>query len=516
MKKRLNLNETIQTCLLVSLGLFFLARLVHASQWRMFHDLPIVHYVAFLIDRYDMVPYRDIIEFSMPGTLLFHITIGRLLGYGDIAINAVNIAVLLLLLTITWFLMRPIGQRVAWASALLFGLIYLSYGPVMTLERDYLGILPVAGSLLLSNRKTKRLPLMAFLIGGLFALSSSIKPQLAMGLPIVVLHFLSMQNAENQAEGTRYKRPVRKTVFYVILGFALFFSLFFVWLGIKGALTSFYELYSGKLPTYLKKMGGVRDPLQVSRLRYITVNYLIGIRVYWVPIIIGLYVALFQSDASSRHRRIFRTLGILALVYSIYPIIGGKFWGYHWMPFIFFAVLCSALVLIPIEKTQMKPSGHLFLTGLFIAFLIIAQIPFPGLSDEAGWSHYYKTRTARADRIASVLKRAQLRPEDTVQLLGRITSSGLYAMLMAEARAATRFLTDIPLQSPKLGPEMQNEFYAELEGQPPRFILNMRKPSVTPGTNYQDEHPRLKHFLRDNYVMAARGYGFDVLELKKR
>lgn len=110
-----------QRVIVGALLIIFLAELALSLNWRMEHDTPLLHYVAFLIDQHDFVPYKDVFETSMPGTFLFHLAIGKTLGYGDTAFRVVDIAYLMLLLTATWFLVRPImGPLPALISPLLF------------------------------------------------------------------------------------------------------------------------------------------------------------------------------------------------------------------------------------------------------------------------------------------------------------------------------------------------------------------------------------------------------------
>ncbi|MCD4654578.1 hypothetical protein K8T06_11695, partial [bacterium] len=69
--------------LLTLLTLLLLLKAFTTLNWRMEHDTPLLHYTAFLMDKYELVPYRDIFETSMPGTFAFHYSIGKLFGYGD-------------------------------------------------------------------------------------------------------------------------------------------------------------------------------------------------------------------------------------------------------------------------------------------------------------------------------------------------------------------------------------------------------------------------------------------------
>ncbi len=141
----------IQIVILGLLALLFVSELVLSLNWRMQHDTPLYQYSAFLINEHGCVPYKDIFETSFVGTFLFHSAIGSLFGYGDFAFRLVDIVYLLILLGVTWFLMRPLGKFVALTSILLFGVLYLSFGSAMSLQRDYIGVLPVAAATLLAT-----------------------------------------------------------------------------------------------------------------------------------------------------------------------------------------------------------------------------------------------------------------------------------------------------------------------------------------------------------------------------
>ena len=169
------------------LAALFLLKAYTSLRWRMEHDTPLFHYAAFLMDKHHLVPYRDIFETSMPGTFAFHYLIGKLFGYGDVAFRYVDLTLLSALLVATYVFMGRFGRLVAIWAAILFGLVYLSWGQTMSLQRDYLGVIPIAFALLCLPVKTDipvRLARFA-LIGLLFGLSVLIKPHLGIGLPIV-------------------------------------------------------------------------------------------------------------------------------------------------------------------------------------------------------------------------------------------------------------------------------------------------------------------------------------------
>ena len=176
--------------LFASMSVLLLAELCLSLRWRMEHDSPLMHYVAFSIDRFGSVPYRDLFDLNFPGVFLLHLAIGRTLGYGDLAFRVVDLFYVVALAGLTWRLTRPLGGRVAWGAALLFPLNYLSHGPEMSLQRDTVAILPIAAASVLATARTGRhRPVARALVAGaLFGLAGSLKPHLAIGLPVLLAY----------------------------------------------------------------------------------------------------------------------------------------------------------------------------------------------------------------------------------------------------------------------------------------------------------------------------------------
>ena len=196
--------KAFQTSMLVMFAALLLLKALTTLQWRMAQDTPLLHYAAFLMDRHHLVPYRDIFETSMPGTLAFHYLIGKLFGYGDAAFRVVDLTLLAVLLVATFLFMLRFGRLVAVWSALLFGLVYLAQGQAMSLQRDYVGVLPIAFALLcIPDKAGTPVRLWRFLATGLlFGLSVLIKPHLAIAIPIVFATLLAFRR-HSQARSTR-------------------------------------------------------------------------------------------------------------------------------------------------------------------------------------------------------------------------------------------------------------------------------------------------------------------------
>ena len=69
---------------LILLSILFITELVLSLQWRISHDTALNHYLAFLLDEHGRLLYGNLFDFQMPGTFIFHLTIGKLSGYGDL------------------------------------------------------------------------------------------------------------------------------------------------------------------------------------------------------------------------------------------------------------------------------------------------------------------------------------------------------------------------------------------------------------------------------------------------
>ena len=100
----------LQYIALALLVVLILLQIYISLDWRIEHDTPNLHYIAYLMDEYDFVPYRDIFETSMLGTFAFHFIIGKLFGYGDAAFRFVDLSLLALLLIVTYLFMSRFGR----------------------------------------------------------------------------------------------------------------------------------------------------------------------------------------------------------------------------------------------------------------------------------------------------------------------------------------------------------------------------------------------------------------------
>lgn len=503
------------------LGLLIVLLLSEAAlsfQWRMQHDTPLLHYVAFLIDQHDRVPYRDVFETSMVGTFLFHLGIVKLVGYGDLAFRSVDIAWLTSLLLVTWLAMRPLlGAAGALVAPTLFGLLYLGEGPSMSLQRDYLGILPIAIAVLLATRNptSKRRRLVALGIGALFAVAASIKPQLAIGLPAVLAYLLLRERSPADSGAPTRSGRALGTILLMGLGFVTVLALPFAWLWRIGGLPHFWEMFTSYLPLHLHLTGSGHVVFGVERWIYLFQSYqeLGGWQSLLIPTVCGVAIglpALAKDD--SKRSFVLLLLALLAL-YSVVPILGGKFWRYHWMPFVYFGSLCASLIVLPLSANRSSFGQRVVCLVVFAIFLAITVRPARDFLREVSGITVPPPKMGRVDEVADFLK-ANLRPGDAVQPLDWAGGT-LHGMLLARAVVATPYIYDYHFYHHVSSPYIQRlrrEFIEQLKRDRPRFIVDMAVKSTPAGADTTREFPALRNFIAKNYVAVYQGRGFRIFE----
>jgi hypothetical protein len=480
-----------------------------------------MHYVAFLIDKHGFIPYKDIFDTDMVGTLLFHLAIGRLLGYGDLAFRIVDISYLLILLVVTWFIMKPFGKVVALTSILLFGIFYLGCGEGMSLQRDYIGIFPIAMAILLATKQfgPNKAGYKAFAIGALFALSASIKPHLVIGLPFTIIYAFDNEiHYDFKGKGSIDFWYLFRFSSLAVLGFMLFLSLPFLWLWNKGGISYFWEMFSRYLPLHLHLDVEHQTISGVKRWIYLVKSYrqLGNMKIFLMPISLGLYLVFSELAKNNAKIKLAYLLTALLFLYSIYPVFAGQFWDYHWVPFIYFCSLLASFILLPTSSVSYPSSRRIIPLIVFALFLFFYPFNFTSnFVAQALGKPLKPLHERRVDEIADFLKK-HLGPNDKVQPLDW-AGGAIHGMLIAKAVVATPYIHDYHFYHHVSDPYIQDirkRFIKHLKGNPPKYIIiyDMTLKNRVQGKDTTTEFPELTIFIDKNYKNVYDGNGFKILE----
>lgn len=504
--------QRLRRCLVIAMAIALLAEMALSLSWRLFHDAAILNYVAFLTDEFRFVPYGDVFETSVPGTLLLHLVIGKVVGYGDVAFRLVDLSWLVSLMVVTWFLLRRLGTAVAWAAALGFGLLYMHHGPIMSFQRDCVGMLPVAAALLAASRAGRGSTIWFLVIGGLFGAAASIKPHLAIGLPVVVGYLI----AERRSFGDDAGHPMRVSLFRAIpaasAGFVAVVGIPVLWLVSTGGFPAFIEMLTSYLPLYLQMNGEHEVITGWSRWGYLLAESLRGVYIWGGPVLLALYIALRRTRLRAPQARLAAVLGLLALAYAIYPALAGQFWTYHWMPFRYFALLTFALCLLPGAGRTRR--ARVAVTVLFVLFLGLAVRPPEAILRQLSGRSPDSPRLERVDLIEEFLRSAELEEGDTVQPL-EWTNSAIHGLLRARAPLATRFLYDFHFHHHESDPRIRKfrrEFIVALRASRPRFMIDVDDAPRPSGPDCGGPFPELDEFIEAGYRVVLEKRGVRIYE----
>lgn len=509
------------------LCLIFLLLFVLSLKSRLHYDQGFMTYVAYLINEHGFVPYRDIFEFNLPVSYLFHMILGKFFGYGDGAFRIAHVTVLSVLLAIMWFIQKPQGKQYALISCAIFGIFYMGRGGALLLQRDVLGIIPVALVVLLNIRaKTgERLYLLHLLTGFLFAMAALVKPHLAIGLPFVFIYQFDKNYPDYGYEKAMFLQVI-KSGSIVMLGFVIPIAGFALWLWNIGSLPAFLELFSSFVPVYGRISGGLSYLEVGGRLEYLVRHILLYMEIRYgtmfVFALLGVYLYSFKKGSDVEKKVIF-LISSLVLAYIVYVILGGKFWDYHWLPFQYFACICLAYCFSPLYSSVkeyqqiIKVFLLLFFVGVFTlkpAYKSLTSfgnhpIPLEGTIVEN--DAYYNS----VEEIRSYLQE-NLSVGDVVQPLDWIVGGVVHGMLLAGAVPATRHITDYEFYYDSSNPyieQLRIDFSNQLSVKKPRYMIKSYSCELLLEQYRHESFIELDELLKRHYAVIFSNEYYEIYEV---
>jgi hypothetical protein len=479
---------------MLALGAAALAGLAAVSlRWRYAHDSPLMLYVAYLMNAFGAVPYRDVFDMNLPGTYFVLAWFGRLFGYSDAAFRLLDLAWMLLLAWCTYGWLRRFGRPAALAGALLPALHYLLTGPTMSLQREQIALLPFAAAVAIAMRPPGGRPAArGFAIGLLTAAAALVKPQFVfLGLPVALSALLDSRPATRSA-----------AVVPLAAGFALPVLLCVAGLAAAGGLRPFLEIAHRYWPLYTHLTGAHAPVGGLDRFLYLIHRTALGLWSLYTPVaLFGLMMLV--PDRSARREAFL--LGAVAACAALYPALAGQFWPYHWLPLRHTALALSGLCLLPLARGRRRAYGVFpILLAALLLLLASAQALLMANAQLRNPDEYRVVKHGVPDRVAAFL-RSNLRPGDTVQPLDW-TGGAVHGMLMAGARLGTSFLYDFHFYHHAGHPyiaALRARFLREMEERRPRFVVEVLQDKPWPtGEGSTQEFPELRALLERDYEVA--------------
>lgn len=511
--------RTAWTWTVAALAALAAAEAIASLAWRLAHDAPILAYAAHAMNHYGLAPYRDLFDFNLPGSYAAFRLGDALPGPLDLKFRVLDVAVLLGTALGLGALLAPFGTRAAVLGASLYTLAVLRFGAALGLQRETLALLPIVWAcacVAAAGRLGRR---RAWLLAGLgFGLAASIKPQLAIGLPVALV----WSRWDERRAGSAVPRGAGSAAIGAVLMAALPLALGVAWVAARGALPAMAALFTQYVPLYLSLDEHHRVVSVAARWREAAVQLVrLGGTVGWlIPIVAALALGASRrggdasggsvpgsqderandaarSDRGSDGSRL-RLLAAMAAAYAIVPLMSGQYWVYHWLPLACFLVALVAAVTGRAVASGGPPAAW----ALFALWLAIAiQVRPPrAFVDQLRGQPPPAPNGGVVDAIVARLE-PLLQPGDTVQPLDW-TGGAVNAMLRLDARPATRYLYDFCFYHHPMSPVIQAlraDFVRRLDAAAPRFVVRILDTARPSGPGTTDRFPELEAVLSSRY-----------------
>ena len=495
------------------LGVYLLALAATSLSRVMYQDAPIILYAAFVVDRLHLVPYRDFFDNQMPGVYAANIAIGRLSQYSELGVRGVDLSALALLLGVTFGMLRRFGKLAGWCAAIYVGILYLASGEFLSLQREFLLLLPLSAATWVAIARPLPRAAKALVVGVLLGLVATIKPQATLAFGVLVASIAFTPGTHDAASRTLTRHSRTKSVIAVValatLGFAMPLIVMVEWLRRRDALAAFWDMAVHYWPLYNALSGSPRPHVILSgaaRVWYV-LGHSVTIGVHpGLPLlaaaVLGTWVVWPSSLEVPERRHTVITLVALAVTSWLSVAVAGKFYAYHWLPFQYFAILLAAQGWP--DSRAADRSGRVPLVILIV--LLTVGVPWR-------FGPFWRPFTfpfARVEAIATYLK-THLQPGDTVAPFDW-TEGAAHAMLLARAPLGVPFLYNFPLYHHVSSPYVQTlrgRVLDRMTQAPPRFIVRVpRAPFAGPDTSATFD--ALDHLVETRYERDVVGEGYEI------
>jgi len=468
-----------------------------SRRWPLVHDAPIMHYIAWRILE-GAAPYRDLFDMNFPGTYALHLGVVGLLGTGDAAWRAFDLAWLAAGSLAVAALAAPWGGVASAGGALFFAAHHLAGGAGQAGQRDFLlcpflllGALGVArwleapAAAPAGGAPGAGAPRWRALVGAGLALGAAItiKPHTAV---------LAAALGAFVVAGGRGPRRAAPAALYAAAVLAPP-AASVAWVGALGALPAWRAIVLEYLVPLYARLG---RPPSWGFHRWQA----------WIPVAVALGVTI---GATVRRRRLTsRHAVVLAgLGYGIAHYVGqGKGWEYHVYPAAAFA---SALLFAELGRLLRARRP---LAGAALAASLVAAVVMLGAKGaEAADAAWIADKERRVAAIVAAL-RGRLAPGDLVQVLDT-TGGGVHALLRLGVAQPTRFVYDFHFFHDTSAPVIQAlraELVRGLDARPPRCIVVLDEGWPAGGQERIAAFPELADRLGRGFRPAARGDGWVI------
>jgi hypothetical protein len=482
--------------------------------WPSIRDLPIMLYTALLWDRYGIVPHAGFFDMTLVGSYLSFLAIGKTFGYDATAVRWADLGCYLAIACLTIFAMRRAGWLTGWVAAALFGLAYLQSGPSISLQREYLMLIPVVAATTAATLATPlrwHLPTLACGLG--IGAAMTIKPQAIVAAAPLAAYLTTVAWHGRFGVAARGHAALA-VVGWMSAGAGAVVAAMLALLAGLGALSAFVDIALHYLPLY-SALSGTHELIPAGeRLGHLlTHGSRFGRHYDWLLAGVAgagaFALAHRPGDPERRHAALF--VG-LAAAFAVYPSLAGKFWTYHWLPMVYWLVVCASLAAGAAGGKRRALIGW----AAFAAFAGLLLLKFPPGRAFGSLLEAPDVRPVTAEQIGDFLNE-RLLPGDTVQPMDWTKGAVVHGLLLAEAELATSFIYDFHFYHHVSNPyirALRQRFLSELEAASPRYIVRSRVGPFPTGPDTNRKFEGFRRLLKERYRKVVDTRAYAIFELR--
>jgi hypothetical protein len=466
-----------------------------SRSWPLFHDAPLMHYIAWLIDG-GAVPYRDAFDMNLPGVYAIHLAVLRVLGAGDVGWRVFDLGWLAGTALLLWAYGRPVGGGIGGAgAAILFALYHVAGGAWRTGQRDFLMCAPLlvgAWGLARSWERGGALAPLAW-SGSAIGAAMTMKPSVAL---LLLAGAIVGAGARRGTPGGPLSGAGA-----VLAGGLAAPALVVGWLAWRGGLEPFIAILRDYVLPLYSRAGRAPMPDLVG-IAY----FAHGVTIFCLlAALAGLgVVAAWRTTGAPRV-----WIAVGGTAYGVVHYLGqGKGWEYHLYPLaVFLCVLAGVALTVPAGASArglLRPLAAVALAGAVIVVLHTKAV-------EVMHSPLVTMMEQRVTTLSRELETI-VPPGQRVQVMDT-TGGGIHALFRLGIREPTRFIYDFHFFHDTDDPRilaLRREFAAGLEAAPPAAIVIFQNDWLRDRYDRVDELPALASLLARRYTLAVEGDGYRI------
>jgi hypothetical protein len=471
-------NRGFRWALLLVLAICSALFIKNTLQWPMVGDSSLIHYAVFMIQHH-LAPYRDVIDYNLPGSYGIDWAVFKVFGSGSLAWRFFDFSLMavaaLSMVVIAW----PNDWFAGMFAASLFMLVHGRDGIAQTGQRDLvMAVLLLASTALLFVATRVRKSWITLFAGIMAGSAVTIKPT-ALAFPIAVMVF-------SLVVAGKEKNRVLPYMSYGFAGVLIPVAAVVIFLQREHSLAAFFDIMSGLAPYHASM-----DRQSVGFLLSHSISPLLPLVIPWL-----ILVTVSRLRPSYEHG----CLLIAALCGLLSYVFQGKGYPYHRYPFLAFLLVIMGIEFVSALRSKGELRRILGGIALLIGVLVIAPVSVT-MASRYDWQdlEFITTLQSDLDQLGGASLSNDVQCMDT-------TAGCINTLDRMHLVQSTGLLYDCYLFAARQTPVTQRvreQFWRTLTDHPPRVMVVSDQFCLGGTRTYDklDGWPKFNQFVTDDYSL---------------